>query len=87
MHCPGVPWILVGTKSDLRDSDRDHDIQDSSGNSIKASDIVSESEAEEIVKECNGKQYIECSALKMKNLKTVFDEAVRYVFNCIYLVA
>ena len=77
-HCPGVPWILVGTKSDLRDAGPD--ATDGYTRKLKASDFVSTSEAEALVKKLKGKQYIECSALKMTNLKTVFDQAIRCVF-------
>ena len=73
-HRPGIPWILVGTKSDLRDNDSPADNDDD--------DIfITTEEAEKIVKKLNGTEYIECSSRKMRNVKHVFDQGIRYVCN------
>ena len=74
-HCPGVPWILVGTKSDLRNTDAGTiDAQ-----TIKKWTYVTSKAAQEKVRQLNGTQYIECSSVTQTNLKKVFDEAIRYV--------
>eukprot|EP01083_Nonionella_stella_P117178 348819_1 len=64
-HAPGVPKLLIGTKSDLR--------QD---NQFK-SDLLSPDEGTKLAKEINAEKYIECSALTQDNLKGVFEEAIR----------
>ena len=73
-HCPGVPWILVGTKCDFRDI-----VGTPQGGNLTKSMFVTKKEAQAMVKELDGCQYIECSAVSMENVKKVFDEAIRYV--------
>jgi len=69
-YAPGVPFILVGTKVDLRD--------EAPGG---ASNFISTAQGEALCKELKGYKYVECSAAKAINLKQVFDEAIRCVFN------
>eukprot|EP00483_Globobulimina_turgida_P002234 UN02236 len=64
-HAPGVPKLLIGTKSDLR--------QDSNFNS----NLVSTEEGQSKAKEIGAIKYIECSALTQDRLKEVFDEAIK----------
>eukprot|EP01083_Nonionella_stella_P084148 232867_1 len=66
-HSPNTPFILVGTKSDMR--------KESGSNLLSQSDI--EGEVEGNFKKNGCQKYIECSALTQENLKTVFDEAIR----------
>ncbi|WOO78432.1 Ras-related C3 botulinum toxin substrate 1 [Vanrija pseudolonga] len=75
-HSPGTPIILVGTKLDLREDPaqverlrerRQSPIQYAQGAAL-AQDI-------------KASRYLECSALTQMGLKTVFDEAIRTVFN------
>jgi Ras-related C3 botulinum toxin substrate 1 len=72
----GVPIILVGTKSDLRNDD-----------SMKAQlaaknlHIVSQEQARERQREIGAVAYLECSALTQEGLKNVFDEAIRASLN------
>jgi Ras-related C3 botulinum toxin substrate 1 len=67
---PNVPFIIVGTKSDLRGSG-------------EGGDYVSQEEAEKLKVELKAAKYIECSALKPElgdnGLKAVFDEAIKTV--------
>ncbi|KAI9776023.1 MAG: Rho GTPase protein rac1 [Geoglossum umbratile] len=72
-HAPGVPIILVGTKLDLRE---DPDTLDSLRN--KKMEPVSYEQAIIVSKEIRATKYLECSALTQRNLKSVFDEAIRY---------
>jgi len=67
-HNPKTPYILVGTKLDLRDN------CDSSGSPI------SSEQGEKLCKEIGASKYLECSALSQKNLPQVFEEAVKTVF-------
>eukprot|EP01103_Thecamoeba_quadrilineata_P001067 TRINITY_DN10943_c0_g1_i1.p1 TRINITY_DN10943_c0_g1~~TRINITY_DN10943_c0_g1_i1.p1 ORF type:complete len:198 (+),score=27.29 TRINITY_DN10943_c0_g1_i1:22-594(+) len=67
-HNPKTPFIIVGTKLDIRDSP-------SAG-----SDIVTTEMGEKLAKELNASKYLECSALNQKNLPQVFEEAVKAVF-------
>lgn len=63
-HAPGVPFIIVGTKQDLRTSD---------------SRSVSRSQGEALKEELKAFKYLECSARTTEGLKQVFDEAIRCV--------
>ena len=71
-HAPGVPIILVGTKSDLR-----NDAETQAQLRAKNLTMVAQGEIEQMVNEVNAVKYIECSALTQEGLKSVFDEAIR----------
>jgi len=71
-HAPGVPIILVGTKSDLRNDSAMQQTLASKGLSM-----VSNEAALARQKEIGAVAYLECSALTQDGLKTVFDEAIR----------
>jgi hypothetical protein len=73
-HAPGVPIILVGTKLDLRDDEATKE----SMRKMRTQPIQYE-EALQISREIKAQKYLECSALTQRNLKSVFDEAIRYV--------
>jgi len=71
-HAPGVPIILVGTKSDLRNDD-----ETKANLQKKSLHMVSKEEAETLKSEIGAAKYVECSALTQEGLKGVFDEAIR----------
>jgi Ras-related C3 botulinum toxin substrate 1 len=71
-HAPGVPLILVGTKSDLR-----NDSSMVAQLASKGLRVVSLEEAQARAREIGAVSYMECSALTQEGLKTVFDEAIR----------
>lgn len=73
-HAPGVPIILVGTKLDLRDDEATKE----SMRKMRTQPITYE-EALQVSREIRAVKYLECSALTQRNLKSVFDEAIRYV--------
>jgi len=73
-HCPKVPFILVGTKADLRDEKK----TDKQSNSSSESMIPYE-EGERLAASVGAARYMECSALTLDNLDKVFEEAVRIV--------
>jgi len=71
-HAPGVPIILVGTKLDLRDDPEQVGILRQ-----KKMSAITYEQALATSKEIKAKKYMECSALTQRNLKLVFDEAIR----------
>lgn len=75
-HAPGVPFILVGTKLDLRgDSDTEAKLK------AKGTTPVEQAKAQALCDELKGFKYLECSALTQNGLKLVFDEAIRCVLE------
>jgi Ras-related C3 botulinum toxin substrate 1 len=72
-HAPNVPIILVGTKLDLRE-----DPATLESLRQKRMEPVSYDQALICAKEIRAHKYLECSALTQRNLKSVFDEAIRY---------
>ena len=62
-HTPGVPMVLVGTKSDLRQAS-------------KLTALVSEDEATALAERVGCVGYMECSALTGENVSNVFEFAV-----------
>eukprot|EP00494_Astrolonche_serrata_P025313 UN25574 len=60
-HAPGVPIILVGTKSDLR-----NDQETIQRLSTQGREMVSAIKAEGLAKEIGAVKYLECSALTQK---------------------
>ncbi|KAK9572213.1 Rho GTPase protein rac1, variant 2 [Aspergillus fumigatus] len=75
-HAPNVPIILVGTKLDLRD-----DPATAESLRQRKMEPVSYEQALAVAKEIRAHKYLECSALTQRNLKSVFDEAIRAVLN------
>ncbi len=71
-HAPNVPIILVGTKLDLRE-----DIATLDQLRSKRMEPVSYEQALAVSREIKAQKYLECSALTQRNLKSVFDEAIR----------
>jgi len=75
-HAPGVKFILVGTKMDLRD-----DPETTSKLQEKGLQCISDKEGRDMAVAIGAHDYLECSALTQKGLKTVFDEAIRCVLQ------
>lgn len=75
-HAPGVPFILVGTKIDLRDAP-DHVISPADKGKLPFRKEQGVREA----KKLGAVAYMECSALTQKGLKDVFEKAVMTVLN------
>jgi len=70
-HCPGVPCLIVGTQTDLRD-----DTTMLEKLSKQKQKPVSVEMGEKLAKELNVVKYVECSARTQQGLKNVFDEAI-----------
>ena len=75
-HAPGVPFILVGTKVDLRDDAEQLE-------RLKKANLapITSAQGEALKNQLGARSYMECSALTQKNLKAVFDEAIRTVIS------
>lgn len=73
-HCPNVPMIIVGTKTDLRTDEATLESMRKEGKSP-----ITEEEANSMVKELGALKFLECSALTRQGLKNVFDEALTSV--------
>jgi len=77
MHfCPDVPFILVGTKCDIRNDSGEVEKLRSQGQSP-----ITTEQGNELAKKLKAIKYMECSAKTQENLKDVFDEAVRCVLR------
>jgi Ras-related C3 botulinum toxin substrate 1 len=75
-HCPGIPFILVGTKLDMRD-----DPQAIEELATKGQQPITYQQGVQMAKEVGAIKYIECSAKSRRGLKNAFDEAMRAVIN------
>ena len=71
-YCPSIPYILVGTKSDLK-RDQEHNLGDNV--------FVSTTEGELMMNEIRAQKYIECSSLRNENVDEVFNSAFRVVLQ------
>jgi small GTP-binding protein len=68
-HCPGVPCLIVGTQTDLRD---DGSVREKLAKQ-KMRPVMKE-DGERMAKDLGAVKYVECSALTQYKLKDVFDE-------------
>eukprot|EP00127_Corallochytrium_limacisporum_P004523 Clim_evm23s166 gene=Clim_evmTU23s166 len=71
-NCPHTPFLLIGTKSDLRDNDATLAKLAKSNRKTP----ITRAEAEKLCKELKAIKYVECSAAKLEGVKDVFDEAI-----------
>lgn len=73
-YAPGIPVLLVGTKLDLRE-DRaylaDHPTES----------IITAEQGEELRKQIGAVAYVECSSKTQRNIKAVFDTAIKAVLQ------
>ena len=70
-HCPNTPFLLVGTKVDLRVDRATLDKLNE-----KQEKAVSKEEGEILAKSLKAATYVECSALTREGVKNVFDQAI-----------
>ena len=68
-HCPGVPCLIVGTQTDLRD---DPSVREKL--SRQKMQPVRKEDGDRMAKDLGAVKYVECSALTQYKLKDVFDE-------------
>jgi GTPase SAR1 family protein len=74
-HCPGVPFLFVGNKIDMRETD--HCIQQMRD---KGREFLTLEEGIDAARSCGAFTHIECSNLTQENLKQVFDAAIALSF-------
>ncbi|KAM3348302.1 hypothetical protein ACQJBY_021917 [Aegilops geniculata] len=73
-YAPGIPVLLVGTKLDLRE-DRAY-LADHAADSI-----ITTEQGEELRRQIGAVAYIECSSKTQRNIKAVFDTAIKAVLQ------
>jgi len=73
-HCPDAKVLLVGTKVDLKEDKQTLDKLAAQGQAP-----ISTQNGLAMAKEIKAVNYLECSSLTQKGLKTVFDEAIKCV--------
>ncbi|XP_071318116.1 rho-related GTP-binding protein RhoG-like isoform X2 [Trachinotus anak] len=71
-HCPKVPILLVGTKSDLRD---DQEVLQKLKEQNQTP--VTQQQGTALAKQIKAVKYLECASINQVGLDEVFDEAVR----------
>jgi len=71
-HAADVPFILVGTKEDLRFNDEWKARLRAEGKAP-----LTPEDGERLAAEIGAVKYVECSALTQSGLKRVFDEAIK----------
>ncbi|KAJ5076225.1 hypothetical protein M0811_06504 [Anaeramoeba ignava] len=75
-HCPKTPFILVGTKSDLRENaDILHRLHE------RGQTPITTDQGERLAKEIKAFEYLECSSLTQQGVTRVFNDAVIAVFR------
>jgi GTPase SAR1 family protein len=75
-HCPEVPFLLVGTKMDLRSNmDTLKELEEQGLAPVKTE------QGNTVAKEVGAIEYLECSAMEQESLKNVFDQAIRSVLS------
>ena len=70
-HYPNIPFLLLGTKVDLRGDRATLDKL-----AKKQEEVVSKEEGERMAERLKAAKYLECSALTREGVKNVFDEVI-----------
>jgi len=73
-HCHLTPFLLVGTKLDLREDKETLDRL-----AEKKLQPISQSQGSEMARSIGAVKYLECSALNQTGLKQVFEDAIKAV--------
>jgi small GTP-binding protein len=76
-YCPNTPYILVGMKSDLRDSLQEHEDEHKSD----GMQPIASSTGEKMKEMIKAQDYVECSAKKQYNHTAIFEHAVKIVLH------
>ncbi len=69
---PDRPFILVGTKEDLRNNKQVIEQLRAEGKMT-----LTEADGQRLAEELGAAKYVECSALTQNGLKNVFDQAIK----------
>ena len=75
-YCPTTPFLLVGTKIDLRNSPEEIERL-----AKKKERPISYEEGLKVAKQLKAVKYVECSSLNQQGIRDVFDEAILTVLN------
>ncbi|XP_069509129.1 ras-related C3 botulinum toxin substrate 1-like [Ambystoma mexicanum] len=75
-HCSNTPIVLIGTQMNLRENKET--IEQLKENRLSP---ITFPQGLALAKEIGAVKYVECSAMTQRNLKTVFDEAIRAVLE------
>jgi cell division control protein 42 len=75
-HCPGVPCLIVGTQTDLRD---DPGVREKLAR--QKMQPIRKEDGDRMAKDLGAVKYVECSALTQYKLKDVFDEVCQLSVN------
>lgn len=75
-HCPSTPFLLVGTKTDLRE---DRSVLEKMAQ--KKQRPLQPKDGEKLARKLKAVKYVECSAKTQKGVKDVFDEAILAAFE------
>ncbi|KAH7099842.1 P-loop containing nucleoside triphosphate hydrolase protein [Auriculariales sp. MPI-PUGE-AT-0066] len=70
--CPGIPFIIVGTQTDLRNDDRELERL-----TKRKESPVNSTDGEQLANELGAAAYVECSALTRHGIRNVFDTTIR----------
>jgi small GTP-binding protein len=73
-YCPGVPFMLVGTKYDLK-----NDAFVSTHMKNRNLNIVTQEDAQQLCNSISAKMVVECSALSGYGISNVFNNAIKTV--------
>ena len=76
-HCPGTPFILVGTRSDYRDEFDQH----AEEYKARGWEPIAYEKGLEMKNKLGGNDYIECSTRTFKNITKVFEAAMNAVIH------
>ncbi|KAL0227548.1 hypothetical protein RCL1_003692 [Eukaryota sp. TZLM3-RCL] len=75
-HAPNVPIVLVATKTDLR-----HDQRTIDELKVRGETPIDTTMGMALMNQIGAVDYVECSAKRSENVKTVFDKAIHTVFK------
>ena len=71
-HCPYIPFLLVGTRSDLRNDERT--IQRLAEKKLAP---IQHKQGLHLAKQIKAAKYLECSSLTQEGIKDIMKEAIR----------
>ena len=75
-HAPDVPFILVGTKADLRGDEEQVARLRAEGKAPQTA-----ADGERLAEQLGAIKFLECSALTQAGLKRVFDESIKVALS------
>ncbi|OQR73627.1 cell division control protein 42-like [Tropilaelaps mercedesae] len=75
-HCRGVPFVLVGTKADLRRPDLHRSTESLNLQRPQSGDFVSKRTAKRTARKLGARCYLECSSKELQGVHEVFETAI-----------